>query len=248
MTNKEFILNITDRDIGKRFSKILACIKGKYEIQHMEDYLSNIYNIIIPAKDQENKISIIAHHDIYRGSLGYNDNSTGVVTLLKLQEADLPDNVELVFTDGEEFGGRGCSLYLNESVKPKIAINVDVVGLGNKIFYEKYGDGIKVDGKRMEYFRNIPFSDSYILREYDVPNVLLLTGYSKEALISNIFEAQHNGPKDGMLDLIQEDIMDKVYDMVLDIVDMNAENPTKRCPHCGVSRLPHKDNCYSNAR
>ena len=223
MTNKEYILKITDKDKDKRLAKILSCIKGKYEIQHMADYLSDVRNVIIPAKNQERKITIMAHHDVYPGSFGYNDNSTGVVTLLKLQDADLPDNVELVFTDGEEFGGRGSELYLTESVKPRIAINVDVVGLGTKIFYEKYGNGeVKVDGSKMEYYRHIPFSDSYILKAHNVPNVLLLTGYSSEALIRNIFDAQHNGPRDSVLDLIQEDIMNKVYDMVLDIVNKNV--------------------------
>jgi hypothetical protein len=220
--NKEFILKITDKDKDKRFAKILSCIKGKYEIQRMADYLSDVRNIILPAPNQENKITLMAHHDVYPGSFGYNDNSSGVVTLLKLQEDILPNNVEIVFTDGEEFGGRGSELYLNESVRPRIAINVDVVGLGNKIFYEKYGNGaVKVDGSKMEYYRHIPFSDSYILKAHNVPNVLLLTGYGSEALIRNIFEAQHNGPRDSVLDLIQEDIMDRVYDMVLDIIHRN---------------------------
>lgn len=222
MTNREFILAISDKDRGKRIRKITSFLTKKYNVQQMHDNINDICNIIVPAKNQENKISIIAHHDIYPDSMGYNDNSTGVVTLLKLQDAKLPDNVELVFTDWEERGGRGCNHYLNESVKPKIAINVDVVGLGDKIFYEKYGnEPLKVAGSKMEYFQHIPFSDSYILERHGVTNVLLLTGFSKGALIKNIFEAQHTGSKDGIIDLIQEDVMDKVYDMILGIVKLN---------------------------
>ena len=222
MTNIERILAITDRDKSKRIRKILSCIHKNYDLQVANPTdptfptYRDITNIIIPAKDQTNKTTIMAHHDVFPGSNGYNDNSTGVVTLLKLQD-DLRDHIELVFTDGEECGGQGCRYYLEHSIKPKEALNIDVVGLGNKIFYETYGGDKKVpfripDG--LELYEDIPFSDSYVLASYGIPNILLLTGKSHNSLIKNIFEAQHCGKNDSDLTLISENVMNDVYDTI----------------------------------
>jgi Zn-dependent M28 family amino/carboxypeptidase len=159
----------------------------------------------------------MAHHDVYPNSYGFNDNSTGVVTLLRLQRA-VHDNVELVFTDGEECGGQGCRYYLENYPKPKEAINVDVVGLGNKIFYEMYGDCSFVMPPHTTMYQGVPFSDSYVLADYGVPNILLLTGKHRSTLIEDIFHAEHCGKDDGKLDLISENIMNAVSDVLLGMV------------------------------
>lgn len=228
MTNKELILRITDRNKEKRIDKILGLITRNYELQvakpsALSPTSVELTNIIIPAKKQENKISIFAHHDVHPKSLGYNDNSTGVVTLLKLQEV-VPENVELVFTDGEELCGQGCRYYLRNCTRPKEAINVDVVGLGNNIFYEEYGsiETFPIPGS-FKLYEDIPFSDSHILRNYKIPNILILTGNRKETLIRNIFEAQHGGRNDDNFELISEDIMNRVFDSIVHMVGGRAE-------------------------
>ena len=224
MTNRERILKITADDKNKRIEKILSCIHKNYTLQtaRPDDVRfptsEGIVNIIIPAKKQKNKIAIVAHHDVFPGSKGYNDNSTGVVTLLKLQDV-VPENVELVFTDGEERGGQGCRYYLENYPNPTEAINVDVVGLGDRVFYEAYGDVTAFDiPKSLELYANIPFSDSRVLADYGVPNILVLTGKSKETLIRNIFEAQHGGRNDHNLSLISEEMMNTVFDAVVQMI------------------------------
>jgi len=221
MTNRDFILKITAKDKEERLRKIESCIEVDYEVQVAEEdgLCDSLTNIIIPARNQEGKISVIAHHDVLPGTSGYNDNSTGVVTLLKLQK-HLPDHVELVFTDGEERGGSGCRLYLDNRPQPIAAINVDVVGLKGKIFYEEYGNkrGIFKIPKSLEYYNYIPFSDSYVLAQRGVPNILLLTGGSQDTLIREIFDSQHGGKNDGRLDLVSESMMDRVFEVVLSIV------------------------------
>ena len=219
MTNKEFILKISDATKEGRMQKILSFCTRPYVLQESGD----ITNIILPAKDKNNKVSVISHYDVYPGSAGFNDNSSGVVTLLKLQDR-APDNVELVFTDGEDSGGNGCELYLSRSPKPRMAINIDVVGLGNRIFYEKYADtvGIKVDESKMTLYENIPFSDSHILERHRVPNILMLTGYSKETLIKDIFDAQHCGRYDGDINRISEDVMNMVFEVLSEVISNNS--------------------------
>lgn len=224
MTNKDMILQITDRDPGKRLKKICSLIEKGYEIQEREpkDQFARyrkLTNIVIPAKDQTNKTTIMAHWDLYPGSLGYNDNSTGVITLLKLQP-HIPDNVELVFTDGEEIGGQGCREYLENNTHPKQAINIDVVGLAGKIFYEPYvkKTEFKIPNS-FELYTNIPFSDSYILEDFGVPNILLVTGRNEDVLIKEIFEAEHCNINDNKIEMIDEKIMNDVFTAVLEMIN-----------------------------
>ena len=221
--NKDRILRIADKDRGKRFKKVVSAITRDYEVQPAEMDGFDVKNIIIRARRQRGKIAILAHYDIFPGSSGFNDNSTGVVTLLNLQDR-LPDNVELVFTDREENSGRGCEAYLAGYPKPRIAVNVDVVGLGNRIFFEKYGnpDAIDTEGTEMESFKGVPFSDSYILNRAGVPNILLLTGPNRRELISAIFNAQHGNAGDGRIELISEDTMNRVFKTVRRIIQNNS--------------------------
>jgi len=222
MTNKEYILRITDQDKTKRLNKIIACLDRNYTLQVAKPTdtfptFSDITNIIVPARIQTDKIAVMAHWDVYPGSCGYNDNSSGVVTLLKLQKF-LPDNVELVFTDGEERGGQGCRFYLEDYPRPTQAINIDVVGLDGRIFYEKYGDVTFSIPRQLKEYRHIPFSDSYILAHYKIPNILMLTGRSANTLILDIFNAEHGGKNDNNLALISENIMNRVFDTLLEIL------------------------------
>lgn len=227
LSNRDRILKITDRDRGERYRKILSAVSRDHQIQSANVDGYDVKNIILRARHQRGKIAVLAHHDVFPGSYGYNDNSTGVVTLLKLQE-HLPDGVEMVFTDQEESGGRGCSAYLEEESRkktmPRMAINVDVVGLGDKVFFEKYGDpkAINTEGAEMEAFDGIPFSDSYILERGGVPNILLLTGPSRRDLIRAIFKAQHRGPDDGRIELISEQTMDRVFRTVQELIQNNS--------------------------
>ena len=223
MTNRERILQITDSDRNKRIEKIISCIHRNYTIQKARPSdmtfptADEIVNIIIPAKVQKDKISIFAHHDVFRGSSGFNDNSSGVVTLLRLQDF-LKDNVELVITDSEERGGQGCRYYLENSILPKEAINLDVVGLPGKIFYDTYASPNRLITNIMhsaEHYPNVPFNDSYILENFGIPTILMLTGKSRETLIKNIFDAQHGGKNDHKIEIISEEMMDNVFEVLL---------------------------------
>jgi len=224
MTNKELILEITSTDREERLEKITSMIFRKFNLQErkVEDQFytpSRLTNIILPAKDQDNKVTIMAHWDLYPESLGYNDNSSGVATILKLQAMNVPDNVEFVITDGEEIGGQGCRQYLEEHTHPKQAINIDVVGLAGKIFYEEYvkKTSFNIPSSFVSY-PHIPFSDSYILEDYGIPNILMVTGKDKSCLIREIFESEHCGINDNKIEMIDESIMDEVFDQVLTMI------------------------------
>ena len=189
----------------QRLKNLISLIGVPYEEQHSDEGLCNI---IIPAKTKVNQITISSHWDNYPNSNGYNDNASGMSVLLNLQH-DLPDNVELVFTDQEEAGGRGSQLYLIKN-DPILNLNIDVVGYGDKLFYDTYyGDGMfrTIYGDRpsvvlkesMAYHPNVPFNDSYIFQRSGVDSILFISGNSNKEVVNEIWSRQHGGKFDNDL-------------------------------------------------
>ena len=85
-------------------------VKGRYVNVEIE----------IKAKEETHEsIMFIAHHDINNvKSQNCNDNTASVSILLQfandLQKLELNKNIHIVFTDCEEFGGRGSSHLANK--------------------------------------------------------------------------------------------------------------------------------------
>jgi predicted small metal-binding protein len=71
----------------------------------------------------------------------------------------------------------------------------------------------------MQYYERIPFNDGYILGSFGVPTILMLTGPTKETMLKRIFEVQHCGPDDHNIDIISEEMMDKVFEVVKGMVN-----------------------------
>jgi len=93
------------------------------------------------------------------------------------------------------------------------------VGLPGKIFYEPYVKETTFNiPKSFELYHNVPFSDSYILEDYGVPNILLITGEKESTLITEIFKAEHCNVNDNKIELISEDILNDVFSSVLEMV------------------------------
>ena len=214
-------------DSNDRFDSILAYIQKETSNVVIQEFNSDIYgsvrNIIIPATNAP-KILLVAHHDVIKGSKGYNDNGSGVAISLNILKYVIQNNitnVEFLFSDKEEFGGIGIRHYLENNIKrldKTFGINLDVCGLGDTIFFKRYitKRSIKLPS---ENELDVPFSDSYVLQQFNVENVLFITGIDdKTKLISYIFEHQHNGHLDNKIEELNDTIMQKVYDLVIDII------------------------------
>lgn len=127
-TNQERYMAICD---------ILEENEFEYRIQERNSRRGCIVrNIIIPARQKENKLVLMAHYDVVPGSCGANDNASSICCIIEFMKRggrDLP-YVEVVFTDLEEFGTIGCRQYIEEygdSIKE--VINIDTCGVGSKI-------------------------------------------------------------------------------------------------------------------
>jgi hypothetical protein len=219
----EYIGSTPDRD--GRYNRILSLLEKPYIIEAN----NQSRNIIIPAREQSARVALTAHTDAYPGSRGYNDNASGVVTLLRLQK-ELPDNFEIVLTDNEELAGRGSALYLSNGNKPKANINLDVVGLGSRIFYEKYGDfDLTMPKLGATEHNGVPFNDSHIFRGHNVPSILFITGTREKDLIREIWSAQHGMENDNRLELISEDALDNTYAYLKAMIALNAVKAGAGC-------------------
>ena len=126
-----------------RFIEDLCTANGIFAYRQGNEFFNNndfftITNLIIPAKVQKDKIILTAHYDVIPGSFGYNDNLSGVITLILLA-GEVADNVEIVFCDKEESGYKGASYYIfKNNYNIKMNINVDIVGIPGMIYFTSY--------------------------------------------------------------------------------------------------------------
>jgi len=203
------------KDNTQRFQNLCSLINVDYEIQER----NGIKNIIVPSKTNDNKITISAHWDVFPGSNGYNDNASGMSVLLNVQN-DLPDNVEMIFTDREERGGMGSNLYLKRNQnKPVLNINIDVVGFGSTLYYEYYGtpSPINLMLESAELYPEVPFNDSHVFNSHGVNSILFISGDYSETLISDIWKRQHCGKYDNDITQVDPTSIQKMIDQLLKI-------------------------------
>lgn len=194
-----------DREI--RFHRLKELINRPFRIE--ADDSDFVRNIIIPAEIKNTKTVLTAHWDTFPYSSGLNDNATGLAILLQIQN-DLPPHVEMVFTDGEEFGGAGSSHYIrNHKDEIKNNINLDVCGVGDFIYLENYlDDNIHFPkNERVIDVEGIPFNDSHIFKESGIPSILIMAGNGKEDFLSEIWDHQHGNSRDGDITLLNPEIM-----------------------------------------
>lgn len=92
----------------------------------------------IPGSGDGEAILFMAHYDTVPSTPGANDNSTAVAALLEVgrvlaSEPTLPNDVILLFTDGEEptprFGARGFAEYHPWFADVALAVNLEGVGV-----------------------------------------------------------------------------------------------------------------------
>jgi len=145
--------------------------------------------VTIKAKEETNEsIMFIAHHDINNiKSDNCNDNSASVSILLQfateLKKIELDKNIHIVFTDCEEFGGRGAyqlSKKINEGAFGNVqyVVNLELTANGTELWAD-YNEGELIEkllitcaenNSNLNIFKT-PFNDSWILRNNNIESV-----------------------------------------------------------------------------
>jgi len=169
--------------------------------------------IVLPS-DTEHHIALVAHYDNVPDSYGYNDNGMSIVAILGILDR-LPNNVEVVFTNGEETGFTGAMEYIRSRGKQvSHCINLDVCGYGDTVYLDKmnstFADGVDaVTG-------NMPCNDGMVFQEYGIESVCLSTskGSNFHKGIHDIWQTIHNNTFDNRLDILNFELVPKVQNTV----------------------------------
>ena len=180
--------------------------------------------LVIPARhhDRQGTVAVCAHYDVVPGSKGYNDNGMSIVIVLGMLNA-LPGNVEVVFTNGEEYGQTGAREYLKYANHMlKVCINLDVCGCYDDVYLDPMNcpEAKKLSGCKKG---RMPHSDACIFRDNGIPSVCFSTGKADvdfQTGIRFICSTLHNGPMDNDFSLLNFEMIPKVQDKVIELIGM----------------------------
>jgi hypothetical protein len=214
----------------ERFNKIIDLLKYNnvhYVIQESsEKAFFPVRNIVIPARIQEDKIVLCAHYDVVIGSSGILDNTTAIVMILTaLPELLQHDNVEILFSDKEECGGRGASEYCYSSNEiPLMVINLDIIGHGDILYYCKYNVHPEILEKLNEdcVEQNYPFCDFNIFRMNNFPCISIISapgGRPFQQALQEDYSCFHKGIHDGDMSKISLETLERAKKVVIDLVN-----------------------------
>ena len=190
------------------------------------------------ANSKNNKpIFLTAHHDIFPGSNGANDNASSISILLKLADYIIKNGsnipITIVFFDKEETGGIGSKKYTENIDGKADFINLDACGYGNTIvFCDRYVDWNSnlyklfcnkeiQDKYNIQTAKRFPFSDATIISE-NSHNVLSISVFPETYISSGnisfkIMESMHLGPFDD-IKYINYDSMNSIFNLLVDIL------------------------------
>lgn len=181
----QFIMNkLTEMEIAYTLDSYLPHAYYNQPIRSDERGDFKYYNIIVkfPAADTAvtDSIMFTAHHDINNPtSQNCQDNTASVVNILKLcsllkEKNDLERNVYAVFTDCEEFGGKGAfrvceQVHEGYYGRLKYIVNSELTAFGEYIWSERVPVASPLRRRLVEkletlYEKDCPFNDSYIFR------------------------------------------------------------------------------------
>lgn len=175
----------------------------------------NNLNVVCPSFEN-NIIVLSAHYDVIYKSYGYNDNGMALLIILNMLKK-LPENVQIVFTDMQEYGGRGANNYIRNCKKNIIkCINLDCCGIGDYIYCDK--NNFEFNDLNNCKLGKMPFCDSNIFVEYGIPTLTVSTSYKQLNFsegLSEIYKTIHNNSNDNKIEIINFDLVDLVSNFVL---------------------------------
>lgn len=231
----KLVKRIGQQTTAKRFAiltKILAEWKIDYNIQRSFHYRDMVSNIIIPSKAMDEKIVLAAHYDVVTGSCGYIDNACAVASLLLLKKrGNLPDNVEILLCDYEECGQYGsrqyCRVYRHQI---KAAINLDVIGYGEVLYYMHnnpiFKNAVKTHSMKLAKF---PPCDYNTFLDFKIPTLSLSTaeGLEWDSTLPTLISLLHNNHNDNNINMVNPQSITTTVNALEQIINDDFFNKTK---------------------
>jgi Zn-dependent M28 family amino/carboxypeptidase len=228
------------RDILKN---LLALCDIAYEVQPFEDGFYHGENIIVSLTNSKTYTLLVGHYDIFGDSLGINDNTTSIASLIsmiiQIKDSNIPIKpIKILFSDLEEKGMRGSAHYAKmHRADIKEAIVLDIVGYGDMFIYGSHQQfNLGIAPKMKEVNMVLP-SDNFAFEKKGIKNVLITaihenhTKHVSKNLVQitdfSFSESFHNGPKDNDLSQINLELLSSLKEYLISYLHIDIQKATK---------------------
>lgn len=130
----EYYLNLFnyERSINAPKDKARETIKKEFESFGYrvteEEFRKGFVNIIADKGSEDYQILLGAHYDTVPGTVGADDNTSGLAALLSVAKYNKSKNIRFVAFDSEEYNVSGSYYYTENHTLPSLAIIFETIG------------------------------------------------------------------------------------------------------------------------
>ena len=194
---------------------------------------SNQYiNVSVQLGDHstDKKVTVLgAHYDVYKDSLGYNDNTCAVIMLIKFiinnKDKEFKEPVEIVFFDKEESGMIGSYYYVkNNKHRIAYALIFDIIAFGDQLVFGTRSSNLVEKLADIKHVARVLPSDNLNFINEGI-DVALITAVHNSDLIykhgayhfgiePKFYKSFHNRELDNDMDILNFDLLDKSLDVL----------------------------------
>lgn len=236
MDIKNKVLSVIQKEQSRQAS-VLELLNQEgiaYVVETSFQGKEKIENIIVPLVFGTTYTLLIAHYDVWPGSIGINDNVLSVVALIKLiknlKETREHKDIVILFADKEERGMLGSKHFLNTYKKHiEDVIVLDIIGHGDTHVYCGSQSSVELENLGIKRITTILPSDNVPFESAGVKTALITAIHQDDLIRLNhhqyqishqpkCFESFHNGPKDNDIDVINFPLVDGLIDSLTTLI------------------------------
>jgi len=230
---------MTQRMIYDAQSTRLETLIHELEFNHIpydiEPCGNDCQNVIVSMTDQKRYVLLVAHYDIYGSSLGINDNTVAIATLIssikEMMSKKYHVPVKVLFADKEESGMIGSQYFAHEYQHDLQAVIVlDIVGFGDRLIHgsKQPQDFHMLDVLGIQNIKTVMPSDNLSFIRHNIKTTLITACFNEELKEENgmvdisypwyFSTSFHNGINDNDMNKINFELAEKLKETLLKIV------------------------------
>ena len=199
---------------------------------HTESCGDACENVVVSLTDQSRYTLLVAHYDVYGTSLGINDNTVAIATLIssikEMMASKLQIPLKVLFADKEESGMIGSQHYAKTHKNNLQAVIVlDIVGFGNRLIHGSQfpNDFSMLDTLGIQSIKTVMPSDNFSFLKLNIKTTLITACYNEELKEEKgVFDVSfpwyfsssfHNGVNDNDMSKINFELAEQLKDVLL---------------------------------
>lgn len=242
-TERDLIVDFLNHSKSDRLTALTTILRENDIAYEIQDCGESCNNVLVPMTDKDQGYALlVAHHDLYPGSTGINDNTASIAVLINVIKYIKQNNVQtipfnILFTDREESGMVGSQNFLRDnSSNILFAIVLDIIGYGEKLVSctLEYKNFFKIlDNYGIVSVDTVLPSDNLMFNSFGIVNTLIVATHENDILkgkdyhgnenfrltdIPKFYESFHNRAMDGKLEVINFDLIKKLRESIIDML------------------------------